>query len=536
MTISNTDTAVSYTGNSVTTVFDFDFNIPLAADATVTLFDSTDESTVTLDPADYTITGLGVDAGGSVTYPLVGSPIPSTQIITIMRVLDIVQETDLANQAGFYPEAITDALDYLTMVCQQQQTDIDNCLAFPLGSTTTAAELITAILNGEANADAAEAAAADAEAAQAATEAALAAAFPVQTANIGDLQVTTGKLAANAVTAAKLATSSVSSGVNLVNGTLSVTVAANAITIAVKTLAGADPSASDPVYVVFRNVTATTGNYVVRTLTAALTMTVSSGSTMGFASGIAGRIWIVAFDDAGTVRLGAINCRSTGNIYPLGGVQIASSTAEGGAGAADSAHVFYTGTAVTSKAYTILGYGTWDTGPATAGTWATSPTQVQLLNMNVTLPGKEIQEAMNATGAVNSGTTVIPSDDTIPQITEGVEFMTQAIVPSSAANLLDIEAQLFLASSASSQHMAAALFQDAAVNALATAAAGLPTNSNELTLRVLHRMVAGTLVSTTLRCRAGGSAAGTTSFNGVAAARKYGGVANSFLRVKEIMA
>ncbi len=43
------------------------------------------------------------------------------------------------------------------------------------------------------------------------------------------------------------------------------------------------------------------------------------------------------------------------------------------------------------------------------------------------------------TGTVATGTTVIPADNTIPQITEGVEFMTLAFTPKIATSRLEIE-------------------------------------------------------------------------------------------------
>jgi hypothetical protein len=85
------------------------------------------------------------------------------------------------------------------------------------------------------------------------------------------------------------------------------------------------------------------------TMTAATSLVVSSGSTLGAANNTPFRLWLVGFNDAGTFRLGVVNCLSGTSIYPLGQFPIASSTAEGGAGAADSAQVFYTGTAVAAK-------------------------------------------------------------------------------------------------------------------------------------------------------------------------------------------
>lgn len=321
--------------------------------------------------------------------------------------------------------------------------------------------------------------------------------------------------------------------VALINGTIVESHTGNAATFAIKTLAGADPSATDIVYVAFRNVTAATGNYVVLQITAALSLTLSSGSTMGFSSGVAGKLWFVLFNDASTVRIGAINCLSGTSVYPLGQFPIATSTAEGGAGGADSAQVFYTGTAVTSKAYSVIGYASYETGLASAGAWASSPTRLQLFGDGVPLPGTVLNPQSTFTGAVNTGSTVIPNDDTIPQITEGNEYMTQAITPTSAAHVLSTNVQGFFTSGVSAT-IIMGLFRDSTVNALVvsstqTAGTGNP-NQNNITWMEL----AGQTTSTTYRTRAGGTG-GTTTFNGAASARKLGGVMNSYMIVSEIV-
>ena len=43
------------------------------------------------------------------------------------------------------------------------------------------------------------------------------------------------------------------------------------------------------------------------------------------------------------------------------------------------------------------------------------------------LPGDMVQRVNTQTGAVATGTTLLPNDDTIPQNTEGTEFMTLAV-------------------------------------------------------------------------------------------------------------
>lgn len=323
------------------------------------------------------------------------------------------------------------------------------------------------------------------------------------------------------------------------NLTLAFSVAASALTIAVKTKAGTDPSTTDKAIVPFRNVTAATGDYTSVALTAATSLVLSSGSTLGTANDIAFRLWIVAFNDGGTLRLGAINCLSGTSIYPLSGWGIASATAEGGAGASDSAQVFYAGATVTSKAYTVLGYATWETGLAAAGTWSAGPTRAQLFEHGVPLPGHVIQVARNQDGEVATGTTLIPLDDTIPESDEGEEYMTQAITPTSTSNVLAIRHAGYYdgVTTNSTETIVAALFQDATVNALAVAVGGKDAAIGSIcAVHLEHWMLAGTTSATTFKIRSGGIAAGTLTFNGVTSARIFGGVYASSLHVEEVMA
>lgn len=533
MTISTTASVVTAQGNGATTSWPFSFLIPTGA-IKVTLTLRSDGTTQVLSSSAYSVSGLDNPAGGTVTYPLSGSPLASTYNITIERVVPYTQTSNFTNQGDFNPEALDEALDTVVMQIQQLKTLIDNAIAFPLGaSETTVDELITDILNGAANATAAAASAAAAAASAAAIEALL----PLAAANIGTGAVETAKIASNAVTPIKLATASVPYAGGMLNGYLVESRAANAATFAVKTLAGTDPSATDPVYVAFRSATVGSGAFVIRTLTSALTLTLSAGSTLGFTSAVAARVWLVIFDDAGTLRLGAINCRSGVNVFPLGRWPVASSTAEGGAGGADTAQVFYTGTAVTAKAYAVIGYASYETGLATAGNWAAAPTRLQMYRESDILPGQTVQELRSSSGAVATGTTVVPFDDTIPQITEGDEYLTQAITPSSAVNVLEIEAQIQVTNSANQNFMAAMLFQDATADALAVGGSHLVSLASfMIQLEVKHAMIAAGTAATTMRLRAGGDQAGTTTVNGSAGARKFGGVLTSFLQVREIAA
>ena len=321
------------------------------------------------------------------------------------------------------------------------------------------------------------------------------------------------------------------------NLTLVSSVTSNALTIAVKTAAGADPAGD--ITVAFRSATEASGGYDTLSLSGALSLVISSGSTMGFTNATAGSIWVVLFNDAGTPRLGVINCLNGTSIYPLAAHGIASSTAEGGAGAADNAQTFYTGSAVTSKSYVVLGRLEWSSGLTTAGTWNAVPTRTKLFGPDLRLPGDPFNKQATETGALATGTTTIPYDDTIPQSTEGDQYMSQAITPSSAANLLEIEI-VFLGHNASAGYLLiAALFQDSVANALASAFYPLASSGGSAMIAFRHLMRAGTQAATTFKLRAGvmtGGGSTTTTFNGSSSARAFGGTMASSIKVREIQA
>lgn len=150
---------------------------------------------------------------------------------------------------------------------------------------------------------------------------------------------------------------------------ISCSVAGSALTIALKGADGSDASSTNPVDIVFRNSTAATGTPSTQTVTGALTLTISSGSTLGHTSATDHYIYVYAIDNSGTVELAA-----SSSLFDEGTVK--STTAEGGGGAADSNAVMYSTTARTSKAIRLL--GRMKSNQTTAGTWAAVPTEISL--------------------------------------------------------------------------------------------------------------------------------------------------------------
>ncbi len=124
MTISTQQSSQTFLGNGATNSFNFTFVGDAASDIIVSYTDADGNVTV-LTPAQYTLflnpasTGSLWGVGGTVTYPIMGSPIANGTSITISRILPLTQETSISNQGAFTPSVIETALDTLEMQLQQ---------------------------------------------------------------------------------------------------------------------------------------------------------------------------------------------------------------------------------------------------------------------------------------------------------------------------------------------------------------------------------------------------------------------------------
>jgi hypothetical protein len=325
----------------------------------------------------------------------------------------------------------------------------------------------------------------------------------------------------------------------LANGKIVVThnsPSSNQLTIAIKTASGNDPSASDPVYIAFPNATITNGNYQIRQISAALSLTISNGSTLGVnANSKPFRLWFVIFDDGGTLRLGVRWCSDGTAIIRISDGARDSATAEGGAGAADSA-IFYANATITSKAYRIIGYADWSSGLSVIGVWGTAPDAVRLVGSGLREPAQVLFEVSSDLSwtASSTFTALIPYDDTIPQIGEGTAlFDTAVFTPQSTINTIEVEIMLNVAHSVATEFILA-VFKDGAANAVKTAVEYIPAADKVCQIHFKARMQALSTSPVTLAIRAGAVNAGTTTVNGVSGARKLGGAYNSTYAFREL--
>ena len=133
----------------------------------------------------------------------------------------------------------------------------------------------------------------------------------------------------------------------------------------------------------FRGTTAATASYARLSITAALSMDVSAGSTLGLVTGsVTQAVYIGVCNDAGTAKLAMSSVR-----WDEGELQ--SSTDEGGLGAADTAGVIYTDddvTAVSAKACRVLGVADFSVAaPETA--WDENPDKLAVYPYASVSPG-----------------------------------------------------------------------------------------------------------------------------------------------------
>ncbi|MBE7413838.1 MAG: hypothetical protein HS130_00865 [Deltaproteobacteria bacterium] len=159
------------------------------------------------------------------------------------------------------------------------------------------------------------------------------------------------------------------------------------------------------------------------------------------------------------------------------------------------------------------------------------------MNENIIDINSRFRVTSYQTGAVATGSTVIPIDDTIPQNTEGDQYMQLAITPQDETHKLIIEVVALFAGNSGNARITGALFKNSEANAIAVQTFG-PNNSGNAAgvFKMKHIMIAGTTDEITFKFRAGPSSSYTITFNGESGARLFGGVAASSITITEVRA
>ncbi len=122
MTVTSTTSRWEYTGDGSTVAFSV--GNKFFADSDLDVYEDGVLQTLT---TDYTVSGAGDDAGGTVTF--VSAPANDAEV-TIIRNVPDTQTTDLPAAGAFPSTSVEDALDRRTVVSQQGDEALDRSLKF----------------------------------------------------------------------------------------------------------------------------------------------------------------------------------------------------------------------------------------------------------------------------------------------------------------------------------------------------------------------------------------------------------------------
>lgn len=467
----------SSTGNGVTTVFPYTFKILDEADILVTV-----DGVTKILTTDYSVSGVGNDAGGNVTF--VAAPANGT---TVVRTRDMGYErtTDYQDNGDLPASTLDDDIDRTVMLIQQLRAALLRSVKLPVGTTVeqvlteSAAARADKIMGFDSSGNIVVKAAVDIDV------------TPVSVFMASVLDDTTWQEALN---------------------TLGFKKGADITAAATTDLGTATGNSVD--------VTHSTGTTAITSL---------GGASLQAGAEIETRFVI----SGGTLTL----THHATNLYLAGGADIT---------LANGDVIRWRKMHSSNAEWKMVGGwradgSSWAVPPsqaeAEAGT-ATTPrpwTAERVKQAIAAQASGKIVQVVEATPYTTAGSTAatIPLDSTIPQNTEGAELTTVTITPTNASNRLRIEANLPFVDGSAGTFICAALFQDSTANALALGVLTLSGANYAHNITFTHEMAAGTTSATTFKLRAGPSS-GTAYFNRRAAGETLGGVSAVRLRVTEI--
>jgi len=152
------------------------------------------------------------------------------------------------------------------------------------------------------------------------------------------------------------------------SGILSIaaSVASNALTVALKTSAGANATSTTGIEVSFRNATAATGTRTAVSTTGAVSVVVPQGATLGFANSGIEFIYVYGINNSGTLEIGLSGSIKDDNTLQTSVALSATS---------DLDATLYSTTARTTVPIRYLGRIRVQTG-STAGDWSIAPSEI----------------------------------------------------------------------------------------------------------------------------------------------------------------
>jgi len=221
MLASSTRTAGPYTGTGSQTAFPFSFKVFKAEDLLVVQTDASGVNTTLTNISQYTVAlnpNQDTLPGGTVNL-ITATPVGYT--LSLLSQLPALQNLTLANAGNFYPAAVDNALDYITILIQQLAEQLGRAVKVSIGNPLTPDQFSTNLIASGVTATT-KAAAASASATAAAGSAAAATGSATAASTSATLAAASAAAAAGAAAGAgHLSFVYIGSGTSVANGALS---------------------------------------------------------------------------------------------------------------------------------------------------------------------------------------------------------------------------------------------------------------------------------------------------------------------------
>ena len=133
MTVSSTTRRVQANGNGSTTAFNYNFEI--FNQSQIDVYVGTTLQTIT---THYTVSGVGADAGGTVTF--VTAPADAT-VVTIVSNIPVERTTSFATGGAFKASTVNDELDSLIAMVNELEGNLGRTVRLPVTDGTLTLEL-----------------------------------------------------------------------------------------------------------------------------------------------------------------------------------------------------------------------------------------------------------------------------------------------------------------------------------------------------------------------------------------------------------
>ena len=548
MTIASIVNENTYVGAGSTDTFSYGFKIFLNSDLLVTQRDDNDvESTLVL-VTDYTVTGAGDTAGGTIV--LTAGNLTTDYVLTIRRVRPLTQSTDIRNLGDAYPETMENALDHLIMIAQQNARDHDRTMILPettsgvslvlpepvalklirFDSLGTGLELIdigdfsSLMTTVDASLTISSGNLSVTDPVRfctmgGAVDALTASTTPAPASLTNNLRVYADSLGANATATPTFNLNSLGAKTIVKEG--DVALVAGDIHPANGRLDLVFDSSLDK-WILMNPIGATkaviqSSGYIHATTTGsadayelALTPTVTA-YTEGMI--FIAKIHAAALTTSPTLDLDGLGAkgikRENGDAILVGDLPIGYKA------------IFQMGTVNLLLLNPPLVKNHDHTSVAEGGH----------------LAGQEVQAVITSSGAFSElGSTAWVADDTTPQKTEGNEALTLAITPVYDDSILEIEASINCTCESAVAHWLTALFVDTDAPALACAMGeGQDSSANRYNnLKLYFQVVSGSTSARTYKIHVGAIGAGVINMNGNSSGARYNGTLFSYLKIREI--